>query len=120
MTETPPEKTAPNWPRDRRGRIRFTAEDRTRLLAEWQESGLSLSAFAAQAGVPSSTLGKFQRRYGSPSSPPRRRARRAPVFAEVQLPPTQEVVFEFADRCRLRLLPGTTVAWVAELIGQLR
>jgi hypothetical protein len=93
-------------------------------VAEYRASGLGLKQFAHENGLKTSQLHYWV--YGSGRAPVAETAK--PVFREVVIPAPAALSSASAwsaeiampDGLRVRLSPGTDVAWVSQLVESLR
>ena len=96
--------------------------ERARWVAEYRASGMGLKLFAHENGLKVSQLHYWV--YG----PGRGRVVETakPIFREVVIPPALSTASAWSaeiampDGLRVRLSPGTDVAWVSQLVESLR
>jgi len=95
-------------------RQRFSRDRRKELLAAFERSGLSATAFARKHGLGCSTLHAWRRqaRNGKP----------APGFVQVELSEPSapaELIVELGAGARLRISSADQIQWVAQLVERL-
>lgn len=96
--------------------------ERARWVAEYRASGLGLKQFAQENGLKASQLHYWV--YGAGRTCVAQATK--PVFREVMIPaalpmaPAWSAEIALPDGLRVRLSPGTDVAWVSSLVESLR
>jgi transposase-like protein len=80
------------------------------LVAELQNSHLSIAAFAAQKGVHPATLATWRRRF----------AQKGPAFLEVSLAEQEATLqVELPSRAVIRVPVGTNLRWLRQVVEAL-
>jgi transposase-like protein len=97
---------------ERAKRRRYSAEEKTGLVARYLRSGKTQVAFCAEAGITVPTLAAWRR--ALPQSAPR-----DGDLVEVMLPALAEVRLE-VNGCTLRVGVGTSPAWLGAVVQHLR
>jgi len=108
-------------------RQRFTAQQRSELLGQFESCGLSVADFATQQGIGTSTLFTWLRqRRGRTARPPNTRRLPSNPFQEISLqrplpaPASWAGEVQLPDGTHLRWSAQTAPALVHELVAHLR
>lgn len=94
-------------------RRRYSAEEKTELLARYAISGKTQGVFCREAGIAVPTLAAWRRAAMPPEV-------RAGALVEVRMPSLTEAIRLEVNGCSLWVRVGTSPAWLGAVVQQLR